>query len=106
MNTIHGNFARVPTLLSSQMLLDSLGRTSQAMLRTQIELATGKAVGRPSDRPVAASGIAAVDDLLEQANQYLRNLSHADSVLNMVDAGLAEANEAINQAHSIDNETV
>ena len=101
MNTIHGNFTRVPTLLASQVLLDSLGRTSQEMLRTQIELATGKAVGRPSDRPIAASGIAAIDDMLEQANQYLRNLSHADSVLNMVDASLAEATEALNQAHSI-----
>ena len=101
MNTIHGNFNRVPTLLASQVLLDSLGRTSQAMLRTQIELATGKAVGRPSDRPIAASGIAAIDDMLEQANQYLRNLSHADSVLNMVDASLSEATEALNQAHSI-----
>ena len=101
MNTIHGNFTRVPTLLASQVLLDSLGRTSQELLRTQIELATGKAVGRPSDRPIAASGIAAVDDMLEQANQYLRNLSHADSVLNMVDASLAEATEALNQAHSI-----
>jgi flagellar hook-associated protein 3 FlgL len=101
MSSIPTNLARVPTMLSSQILLGSIQNTSHRLLDAQIQLATGRAVNRPSENAVAGSTIGVLDDLLERREQRLRNLSHAEAVLNNSDAALGEASNILLEAKSI-----
>ena len=101
MSSIPSNLARVPNTLVAQIVRSSLTRTQQDILRLQVQLATGKAVNRASDNPVAASSISVLDDLIERRDQRLRNLSHSDSVLGNVDAALGDASEMLLEAKGI-----
>ncbi len=101
MTNIPSNFSRVPNLLSSQILLNSIQGTSQRLLNAQIQMASGRLVNRPSDNAISASTIGVLDDILERREQRLRNLSHAESVLNTSDAALGEASNILLEAKSI-----
>jgi flagellar hook-associated protein 3 FlgL len=100
-SSIPSNLARVSNQLVTQVVLGSLTGTSQSLLRTQIQLSTGKQVNHPSDNAVAASTISVLDAVLERREQRIRNLSHAESVLNTGDAALAEASDILLEAKSI-----
>jgi flagellar hook-associated protein 3 FlgL len=101
MTSIPSNLARVPNLLSSQIMLSSLTATNQRLLHAQIQLTSGKLINRPSDNAIGASTVSVLDDILEKRDQRLRNLSHAESVLNTADAALAEATDILHEARSI-----
>ncbi|MHC4769080.1 MAG: flagellin, partial [Planctomycetota bacterium] len=101
MTNIPSNLARVPNALSSQILLDALQRTQRNLLDTQIQLATGQRVNRASDDALGTSLISVLDDVVERRDQWLRNLSHADAVLNNVDAALADASDLMIEAKGI-----
>jgi flagellar hook-associated protein 3 FlgL len=101
MSSIPTNLTRVSNLLSSQIMLGALNVTNQRLLTTQIQLATGRLVNRPSDNAVAASAISVLDEILERREQRLRNLSHGEAVLNNADAALLEASDLLLEAKSI-----
>jgi flagellar hook-associated protein 3 FlgL len=101
MNTIPTNLARVPNLLSTQIMLSSITGTNQRLLNTQIQLSTGHTINRPSDNAVGASTVSVLDDILEHREQRLRNLDHATSVLNTTDAALSDASDLLLEAKSI-----
>lgn len=101
MSSIPSNLARVSSLLSSQVMLSSLTRTSQELLQQQIKLTTGKQVNRASDDAVAASTISVLDDIIERRDQRLRNLSHAEAALNTTDAALGDLSELLLEAKGI-----
>ncbi|MHC5022829.1 MAG: flagellin N-terminal helical domain-containing protein [Planctomycetota bacterium] len=101
MSTIPSNLARVPNALLARIVTGTLGHTNRALLQTQIQLATGKIVNRPSDDAIAASTISVLDDVLERRDQRLRNLSHAESALFNVDAALGDASELVLEAKGI-----
>jgi hypothetical protein len=58
-------------------------------------------VNRASDDALATSLISVLDDVVERRDQWLRNLSHADAVLNNVDAALADASDLMIEAKGI-----
>lgn len=101
MSSIPSNLARVSNQLSAQIMLSSLTRTNQSLLNMQTKLASGQAVNRPSDDPLAASTISVLDDVLERRDQRMRNLSHAEAVMNNVDAALSDATSIVMEARSI-----
>jgi len=101
MSSIPSNLTRIPTLLGANILQASISRTQQDILRLQIQLASGKAVNRPSDDPVATSSISVLDDVIEQHEQRLRNLSHADAVVNNVDASIGDASDLVLEAKGV-----
>ena len=101
MSAIPSNLARVPNLLAAQIVLGSLNRTNLGLLQTQVQLATGKLVNRPSDDAVAASTISVLDDIIERRNQRVRNLTHGESVLGNIDAALDEATAIAQEARGI-----
>jgi flagellar hook-associated protein 3 FlgL len=101
MTNIPSNLARVPNALSAQIVLDALQRTQRSILDTEIQLATGQRVNRASDDALATSLISVLDDVVERRDQWLRNLSHADAVLNNVDAALADASDLMIEAKGI-----
>jgi flagellar hook-associated protein 3 FlgL len=101
MTSIPSNLARVPDILASDIMAAALKRTQRSLLDTQIQLATGRIVNRPSDDPLATSIISVMDDVIERRDQRLRNLSHAEAVLNSVDAALADATDLVIEAKGI-----
>ncbi|MCI0344987.1 MAG: hypothetical protein L0221_06000, partial [Chloroflexi bacterium] len=101
MTSIPSNLARVPDVLASDIMAAALKRTQRSLLDTQIQLATGRLVNRPSDDPLATSIISVMDDVIERRDQRLRNLAHADAVLNNIDAALADATDLVIEAKGI-----
>jgi flagellin-like hook-associated protein FlgL len=101
MSSIPSNLARVSNSLISQIQLSSLNRTSRDLLDLQVRLSTGREVMRPSDDAVAASTISVLDDLIERRTQRLRNLTHAESVLNNADAAIADASALLLEAKGL-----
>lgn len=101
MSTIPANVARVPNILSSRLSLANLTRTNLDLFKLQTQLATGRAINRPSDDSVRATAIGLLDDRLERAEQRTRNLNHADAALNTLDQALGEINDLILQGSSI-----
>ena len=101
MSSIPSNLARIPNSLASKIVLQALQRTQSRILQTQIQLATGRRVIHASDDPLATSIVSVLDDVVERRGQWLRNLSHADAVLNNVDAALADATDLLIEAKGI-----
>jgi flagellin-like hook-associated protein FlgL len=101
MTTIPSNLARVPNLLSSRLMLSSITRSSTDLLNLQVKMASGKDINRPSDDAIGTSAVSVLDDIMERRDQRLRNLSHADSVLNNVDASLGDVSDILLEAKSI-----
>lgn len=87
--------------MSSRLSMSNIGRTNIALFEVQQQLATGRAILRPSDDIVKAAAIGVIDDRLDRSAQYQRNFSHADSALNEIDSALAEGNTIALQAKSI-----
>ena len=104
MTNIPAGLARVPNLLSSSILLETLQRTQRNILAVQIQLATGQRINRASDDPLATSLISVLDDVVERRDQRLRNMSHAEAVLNNVDAALADATAGIIGAFGVNSQ--
>jgi len=82
-------------------MLGSITNTQLRLLNLQVQLASSKQINRPSDNPVGASTVGVLDDILERREQRLRNLSHAESVLNTGDAAVADATDLLLEAKSI-----
>lgn len=95
MSSIPSNLGRVPNLMASQVALANLSRTNTAIFRANNELATGRSILRPSDDPVRSAAISALDERLEATQQRMRNLSHADAAMGVIDSTLAEINDLI-----------
>ena len=101
MSSVPSVFSRVPNALSSQLLLGSISRTNNQLLQLQVQLASGKALNRPSDNPIGASTVGVIDNMLERRDQILRNLSQADSMLGTLDATMQDAGDLLLEARSV-----
>ena len=98
MNSISSVIGRVPNLLSSQMMVGSINRSNSQLLQLQMQLASGRAVNRASEDPVASGTISVLDDLVERREQRVRNLSEAGSLLGTIDAALSEMGDLLLEA--------
>ena len=101
MTPIPSSLARVPNLLSSQLMLGNLMRTNASMVHLQSQLGTGLRVLRASDDSVAAATIGSLDDMLERRAQQLRNMESADSLLSTLDQSLGDITDLILEAKGI-----
>lgn len=101
MSSIPSNLSRVPNSLAAGVFLSNITRTSIDIARLQEQLATGRAINKPSDDSVRATSISILDDRLERAEQRIRNIAAGRSALNLLDVALAEANDLILEAKDI-----
>ena len=93
--------SRVPNRLTADVARQSLFNTQRELLEAQIQLATGKRINRPSDDPLATSTVTGLDDEIERRDQRLRNLQHAEAVMNTVDVALDEATGLLLEAKTL-----
>jgi flagellar hook-associated protein 3 FlgL len=103
---IAGFATRIPDLLRSQSSLAQITRTQLSLFQVNAQLSSGRAITRFSDDSATAAAIAILDDRLERAGQYQRNLDHADASLTILDKALGDASELILEAKSIASEQV
>lgn len=101
MPPIPANLTRVPNLLSSQVMLNSLTRTNTEMIRLQTKLATQKNFQTPSEDPIGASLVSVLNQRLGRSDQILRNLDHAGNALATLDTALGEANSLALEAKAL-----
>ncbi len=99
--SVSAGISRVSHLLSNQVMLSSLTRTNTEILRAQIQMATGKAISRPSDDALGASAISVFDEMIERRDQRIRNLSYADSMLANLDQALGDATNLVQEAREV-----
>ncbi|MCH2160587.1 MAG: hypothetical protein MK085_01800 [Phycisphaerales bacterium] len=92
---------RVPNALASQLILGSITRTNNQLLSLQAQLASGRALNRPSDNPIGASTVGVLDNLLEMREQRLRNLSQAESMLGSLDAAMSDVGDLLLEAKGV-----
>jgi len=95
------NFSRVSHNLQIISLLDSLRRNTMNLFQEQNRLSSGLKLNAPSEDPVLASRATQLSEVLEQQNQILENISHADSVLSATDSAIGEINDLLTDAHNI-----
>lgn len=101
MARIPSNLSRAPNILVSQINLRSITGTNTELLRLNSQIAAQKRVINPSDDPVAAALIGALDSDLEAGEQKGRNLEHASSTLNTLDQTLGGLSDLVLEAKTI-----
>lgn len=101
MSSIPSNLVRVPVSLSTQVFLNNLTRSQDRLLTTQMQLATGRRINRPSDDVVAGSLSTILDEAIERREQRLRNLEHGRSLLDVADAAIGESSDLVLEAKSL-----
>lgn len=106
MSAIPSNLARVPISLTTQSMLGNLTRTSQQLLEAQVQLASGLAVGKPSDNPIGASLILTLQRGMDIREQRFRNLNQAESFMNIADGALSEATDIVLQSRDIASQMI
>jgi flagellin-like hook-associated protein FlgL len=106
MGSIPANLSRVPTVLSSQLLLGGITSANLDLARVQEQMSTLKRVNRPSDDPIAAALINVLDKDLETNEQINRNLTQATGVLNVLDQRIGELNDLVLEAQTISSAQV
>ena len=101
MSTFPSGIARVPNLMVSQLSLANITRSNLGLFQVQTQLATGRAINRPSEDSVKSAMIGLLDQRLERSDQLIRNLNHAESAINVMDGAIGEANDLILEAKRI-----
>ncbi len=101
MSSIPSNLARVPNMLASQVSLRNITSTNISLLRLQEQLSTQKRINRPSDDAIGASIVSLFDQSLERSGQRSRNLDHAGSALNTIDAILANITDTVREGEVV-----
>ena len=92
---------RAPNMLFTYLSLRRIAQTNLDLFNVQSQMATGKAINRPSDDSIKAATISVLDERLERSEQRLRNLDHADAALAVLDSTLGDATELAIQAKEI-----
>lgn len=98
---IPSNLNRVPNMLASRLALSNITGTNLQILRLQEQIATQRAVNRPSDDIVRAAAIGVLDDRLERSEQLVRNYQHASAALGVLDNIFSEASDISLDARNI-----
>lgn len=99
--TVGGVYGRVPTLLSAQLQLGQLTRTSSELLSLNGQLASGIRLERPSADPIAAALVGGLDASLERDEQRSRNLSRARGLMNDLDTSLSQISALVTEARQV-----
>lgn len=75
---------------------------SQNIEQTTIQrMASGKLINMPSDNPAGASALVINQDVQGQTDQFLKNTSNAEGLLQTADSALSSVVTALNQAISL-----
>jgi len=92
---------RVSNFMMSQVSLDNILEQQSQLLRTQLELSSGKKVLSPSDNPAAARKILDLNDVITTFEQYQRNSDAAGFSLALEESVLTSATDLLQRAREL-----
>ena len=93
--------SRTSNLLLADQLLNSLQKTQKQLLTAQEQIATGKTLNRPSDKPGAIAAALRLRDLQRERGQTDVNIQHALASLDTTDAALGDVSDVLLEAKGI-----
>jgi len=79
---------RVSNLQMQQQGINAMLDRNAALAKTQLQLATGRRMIRPSDDPVGATKVLPLRELTERINQFSKNADAAESRLSLGESAL------------------
>ncbi len=100
------NVSRVSHNMRTLSLLESLRANTMRLFAEQVRISSGNRLNAPSEDPVMSARAIQLTEVLEQQDQILANLRHADSFMTTTDASISEVNDLLIQARSIASEMV
>jgi len=86
---------RVSNLQMQQQGIDAMLDRSAALAKTQLQLATGRRMVRPSDDPVGATKVLPLRELMERIKQFSKNSDSAESRLSLGESALTGATNVL-----------
>lgn len=92
---------RVTEQMIFSTIAAQLQRKTAALLKIQEQVATGKAINRPSDDPIGYTQILNFETTLAMTAQYLRNISQADTYLLTSESALQSVQDQLARAHEL-----
>lgn len=99
------NLVRISNNLRANSLVESLRRNTLSLFLEQNRLSTGNKLSSLSEDPVTASRALRLTEALEQQDQILANIKHADGFLSATDTAVGEIHDLLIQAHTIASES-
>ncbi len=76
-------------------------RNNQGLLKAQEELSSGKRINRPSDDPVGMMEVLKFRTRIGKADQYLRVMGNAESVLDTADSTIGAVHDSLKRAKEL-----
>ncbi|MGZ4201504.1 MAG: flagellar hook-associated protein FlgL [Thermoleophilaceae bacterium] len=92
---------RITNSMVSSQVLGDIQDISNRLSKTQLKLASGKEIAKPSDDPYAASRALTLSNSLEGIKQFQRNVNDAASWTSVTDTALSSINDAAQRAREL-----
>ncbi|MBI5590565.1 MAG: flagellar hook-associated protein FlgL [Deltaproteobacteria bacterium] len=92
---------RVTQEMMASNLSRNLSKNTEKLMNAQSVVSSGKQITKASDDPVGMSNILDYRKTLASVDQYSRNISQANSGLNVADATLSDIGEQLNRAKEL-----
>jgi len=101
MSRIATNLTRTTSIQVTDQLLSALRNTQRQLATVERQIATGKAVEKPSDAPDKIAAILLLESRLEARAQEEKNVVHGAGVLSNVDSALNDVTDILLEAKTI-----
>ncbi len=92
---------RISTQFGFQRSLDAIQRIEAQLAETQLQVATGKRVIKPSDDPVSAKRILDLGEAISRSDQYISNANTARARLGLTDTVLNGATNILQRVRQL-----
>ncbi len=92
---------RISTRIMADRIKSNLAKQSIQLMRTQLKLATGKRINKPSDDPTGMGKILDCRTTLQTIDQYRENLLDAKTRIEYTETVLGQVSDYINDAKKI-----
>ena len=95
------NLGRVSFNQQTNTLLESLRRSSLALMTHEGRLASGRSFNAPSEDPAAAAQVLDLEGILGRQDQVIENLRHATAFLDATEGAILDISTLLADAHAI-----
>ena len=92
---------RISAKIMADHIKANLARQSSALMDTQLKLATGKKINRPSDDPVGVGNVLSYRTTLKTIDQYQENILNAKTRIEFTETVLDQVSDFIQTAKNI-----
>ena len=89
---------RISTYMMYQNGEQAINTAQQQMMQTELQLSSGKQINSPSDNPIGAANVAALDSTVAQLTQFQSNQNEAQLQLNQTDSALSSVISLVQNA--------